>query len=289
MAAVNTSKTIVGLGELLQVRRDNRDAPGGVAADAAITAARLGHRGIAVSRLGQDDAAASVLAALASIGVESAHLQSDPDLPTGRLSVRTIAGRTRRTLDHLAAFDQLQWDFDLEDLARRADVVLFSALGRRHGQARSTIDRMLDFARQSLRIFDLTVRADGELERSVFSIGLEAAEALIVDRAALDALQPGSRGEPVDVAISRLIAQYDYHFIIEVDAQRRFVLHTPDEHIAGEDHYEESIHTAAIIGLLDAVLDGHHWSRALRMASIVAQHTREKPDEPIARDALDAS
>lgn len=289
MTAVSAPRTIVGLGELLQVRRAGSELPGGLAADAAMTASRLGHRGIPVSRLGQDEPGDSVRSALERAGVDVSHLQSDPDLPTGRLLVRTIAGRTTRSLDDLAAFDLLQWDFDLEDLARRADVIMFNALGRRHGQARSVIDRTLDFARQSLRVFDLTSRAAGELERSVFALGLETSEALILDRASLDAVLPGAKSEPVKVAVSKLIAQHDLLFVVEVDAQRRFIVHTRDEHIAGEETVDEQVQTPALVGLLDAVLDGHAWSRALKIASIVARHTLKEPDKPIARDALDAS
>lgn len=277
------------MGELLQVRRAGDASPGGLAADVALTAARLGHRGIPVSRLGQDDAADAVRRTLEAAGVELAHLQSDPDLPTGRLSIRTIAGRTTRSLDDLAAFDLLQWDFDLEDLARRADVIMFSALGRRHGQARSTVDRTLDFAKQSLRVFDLTTRAAGELERSVYALGLDAAEALIMDRAALDAVMPGARSEPVKVAISRLISQHELLFIVEVDDEQRFKVHTREEQVAGESSIDESVRTAALVGLLDAVLDGHAWSRALKIAALVAERTLDDPHEPIARDALDAS
>lgn len=277
------------MGELLQVRRTGEALPGGLAADVALTAARLGHRGIAVSRLGQDDAAEAIRAPLERAGVDLSHLQSDPDLPTGRLSIRTIAGRTTRSLDDLAAFDLMQWDFDLEDLARRADVIMFSALGRRHGQARSVVDRTLDFARQSLRVFDLTTRAAGDLERSVYALGLDAAEALVVDREALDTIMPGARSEPVKVAISRLISQHELLFVVELNDAQRLTVHTSEEQVASEATIDEPVRTAALVGLLDAVLDGHAWSRALAIAALVAERTHDDPFEPIARDALDAS
>ena len=49
-------RTIVGIGEALLAEHPDREEPAGLAPLVAINAILLGHRGLAISRLGQDDA-----------------------------------------------------------------------------------------------------------------------------------------------------------------------------------------------------------------------------------------
>ncbi|MHC4128850.1 MAG: hypothetical protein ACYSUA_11905, partial [Planctomycetota bacterium] len=135
-------RVIVGIGEALLAEYPDREEPAGLAALVPIQAVLLGHEGIAISRLGQDRAADALLSGLRERGVDVSHLQSDPDLATGRLVIRALGGAT--LLDAHAAYDQLQWDFDLADIAQGADAVVFGALIMRSGQARSAVDRFLD-------------------------------------------------------------------------------------------------------------------------------------------------
>ena len=84
-------------------------------------------------------------------------------------------------LDELAAFDQLQWDFDLADVAQRADAVVFGALLRRSGQARSAVDRFLDECKRAVRVFDMTGCNWAELDRNDVLSGLRHATVVVVD------------------------------------------------------------------------------------------------------------
>ena len=133
-------QTIVGLGEARAERTDG-DEPAGLALVVPINAVLLGHEGIAVSRLGQDRTADLLIERLQALGVDVSHLQRDPDLATARVSTRSVS--SHRGIDTQAAFDNLQWDFDLSDVAQEADAVVFGVLGRQSGQARSTADRFL--------------------------------------------------------------------------------------------------------------------------------------------------
>ena len=182
-------RVIIGIGEALLAEYPDREEPAGLAALVPLHAVLLGHEGIAISRLGQDRTADALVSALRERGVDVGHLQSDPDLATGRLLIRALGEPT--LVDAHAAYDQLQWDFDLADLAQGADAVVFGALIRRSGQSRSAMDRFLDECKAALRVFDLTNRAGPELNRGQALSGLRHAEVAVADDHAINSLLPG--------------------------------------------------------------------------------------------------
>ncbi len=192
-------RVIVGIGEALLAEYPDREEPAGLAALVPILAALLGHEGIAISRLGQDRTADALVSGLRERGVDVSHLQSDPDLATGRLVIRASGEVT--LLDAHAAHDQLQWDFDLADVAQRADAVVFGALIRRSGQSRSAVDRFLDECKAALRVFDLTNRPEPEPNRGHTLSGLRHAEVAVVDDRALRSLLPGTGAKPLPEAV----------------------------------------------------------------------------------------
>lgn len=172
----------------------NGPVPSGVAAEAClIVAATAAHETRAIGRIGQDRAGDALIAALRTAGVETAAIQRDPDLPTAERRA-AADGRHSNRVDRLpAAPDGLQWDHDLEDTARWADVVVFGLASWRSGQARSEELRFLDEASGAVRSLDLCVRTpsedpDARTPRSAFEAALERASIACVDRRALAAI-----------------------------------------------------------------------------------------------------
>jgi len=186
-----TAPHIVGIGSLYAIERDGTITPAGLAADVALAAVARGARGIAASRVGFDRFGTEVVDALRTATVDVTAIQTDSDLATPR---RVTRGSTHR-LDPYGAFDSMQWDSDLEALGRRAEVIVTDALSRRHGQSRSTIDRLLIAATTSLRVIDLVARpplaADADrLDREFVGNALELCDIFLVDAVALRALVP---------------------------------------------------------------------------------------------------
>jgi fructokinase len=167
-------RVIAGIGEVLLAEYPDREEPVGLAALVPIHAVLAGHEGIAISRLGQDRAGNCLVSELRERGVDVSHLQTDPDLATGRVLIRALGGTS--VVDAHAAYDQLQWDFDLADVAQGVDAVVYGALIRRSGQARSAIDRFLDECKTALRVFDITDRPGQDRNRNHALSGLEYAQ-----------------------------------------------------------------------------------------------------------------
>ncbi|MCA9284730.1 MAG: hypothetical protein KDA22_05930 [Phycisphaerales bacterium] len=261
--------TIVGIGEALLVEAPEQEEIGGIAADVSIAAVMLGQHGVAITRLGQDEQAARVEQSLLAAGVDVAHVQSDPDLPTGRKVVRMLAGARSERLDARSAFDNLQWDFDLEDIAARADGIVYGLLARRDGQARSTMDRFLLAASSAVRLLDLCNR-DANLmpERLIAVRAIESAQGIATDAAALRLLLPGDPAAPLDLA-RRAIREWRLRFALLLDGGTLQGL-TPDGIAATIAQVPAEREVVARIACLYGLLLGRSMDASIAMAERVA-------------------
>jgi sugar/nucleoside kinase (ribokinase family) len=279
-------RVIVGLGEAVLAEHPDREEPEGLAPLIAASAVLLGHRGIAISRLGQDQAARTLLERLVALGVDTSHLQSDPDLPTCRRIVRT---GVRSVADAQAAFDNLQWDFDLSDMAQVADAVVFGALARRSGQTRSTCDRFLAECRLALRLFDLTNRPAGGLVRSLAMPALQGSEAAALDPVALRQLFHGASAAAPQEALLEVLRQTRLSLVIYCEEGRPLVLHDHESSQEGTWPYRRDAHEACLVAVVHGVLSGWDLADSLRLAERLADHVITRPGERPPRELVQRS
>lgn len=282
-------RTIVGIGEVLLIEHPDRVETGGLAATTALAAKRFGHTGVPISRLGQDLAANELLTHLKAAGISIDHLQSDPDLPTGRLVIRSIAGKSRRTLQPRAAFDNLQWDFDLDDLAQQADAAVFGFLAQRTGQAQSIIHRFLAECRNGIRVFNATNRAGDELDRGALRPNLEYADGLIADRVALKALAPSWDEKDSRAAALELLRSASLAFVVTIDAgecTQTFTIHTSGDSRTAPRACPAAQHEVALVAIVHGMINGWDSSRSLELACAAAEHAAKNPDAPLPGDVL---
>ena len=170
-------KVIVGIGEALFDVFSDEVRLGGAPLNVAGAAHGLGNEGVVVSRVGQDELGERLLAELGERGMDVSHIQSDPDRATGRVLVgEGAAGEVEYEIVEDAAWDCLQWDFDLEDLAQRAAGVCFGSLAQRDGQTRNTVYRFVESCRRAERLFDVNLR-EGYYDRRILSRSFEMATA----------------------------------------------------------------------------------------------------------------
>lgn len=277
-----TARTIVGIGEVMVADVRGDISVTGLAARMAMEAARFGHRGIAVSRLGQDDDARLAIDQLRDTGVDVAHLQSDPDHATGRVTIRSIMGRTSQQMSGLAAFDYLQWDYDLDDIAQVADMVCFGCLARRTALARSTIERMLGVSNRALRVFDLTSRPfDDDLGSVNPDAGLRYADLIIVDELAVRSVWPSGRQAPVDSALRAMMRHHDVHGAMVVKSDQPTRLLTADELVEGATAWPDDHMETAMMACLLTLLGGGSLTDALAAAERAVKLTQENPNARI--------
>lgn len=153
---------IVGLGEILWDVFPDGARLGGAPANFASHAASLGEdrvRVAIVSSVGDDDFGRRAVEKLGSQGLDTSAVQQS-DRPTGRVLVNLDeAGKATYEFAADSAWDRLEWNDSLRDLAKEADAVCFGSLGQRSEVSRETIQRFVaTMAPDSTRVFDINVR-----------------------------------------------------------------------------------------------------------------------------------
>ena len=157
---MNSQHTIVGLGEVLWDLLPSGRQLGGAPANFAYCAHLLGNHGVVVSRAGSDTLGSELRDRLGESGISDEYIQNDPVLPTGTVNVNVdFAGQPEFEITYPAAWDFLEWNGELEQLARSCDVVCLGTLAQRSEQSRSTILKFLQGTRnECLRVFDVNLR-----------------------------------------------------------------------------------------------------------------------------------
>lgn len=159
---MNDAVTIIGLGEVLwDVFPDARKF-GGAPANFACSVAGLQRQGAevyVVSGVGNDSLGREAITSLKEHRVDVSCVQVSRH-PTGQVQVQ-IDNQGKASYEFLrdTAWDNLQWNEELRQLAGRSDAVCFGTLGQRSELSRATIERFVSATRtDSLRILDINLR-----------------------------------------------------------------------------------------------------------------------------------
>jgi fructokinase len=151
---------IVGLGELLWDLFPDGKQLGGAPANFAYCSSLLGDRGIAASRIGNDELGTEALEKLSGLGLETSFIQLDGAHATGTVNVRVDRkGEPTFEITNSVAWDFLAWEPSWQSLAKEADAVCFGSLAQRAPRTRETIRAFLAAVRPgTARIFDVNLR-----------------------------------------------------------------------------------------------------------------------------------
>ncbi len=172
----NQAQTVVGLGELLWDCFPDRRRPGGAPANVAFHANQFGHSGVVCSRIGDDELGVALREELSRAGMTTDHLQTDPELPTGTVTVDTsIADRPEYTIHAPVAWDALEFTARLGRLAEDCSAVCFGTLAQRDRRSERTVHRFLHSAPNALKVYDVNLRQDW-YERELIERSLQQAD-----------------------------------------------------------------------------------------------------------------
>jgi len=150
---------IVGIGEILWDLLPAGKQPGGAPANFAFIVSQLGDCGTVVSRVGDDRNGAEILEKLKSYGLEINEIQIDRKNSTGTVKVNLKNGQPEYEIIEPVAWDFLEMNDNLHDLAKKCDAVCFGSLAQRNSVSRKTIREFLRLTRNdALQIFDVNLR-----------------------------------------------------------------------------------------------------------------------------------
>jgi fructokinase len=153
------TKTVVAIGEALWDVFPDQRRPGGAPCNVACHAARLGDRGVIITRVGRDAAGEDLVAFLRGRGVDTVYVQRDEVRSTGSVAVTIEDSDPRYVIAEDVAWDQMTAEDDARALVSTADAVCVGSLAQRHEPSRAAIRQLLSEARgQALVIFDVNLR-----------------------------------------------------------------------------------------------------------------------------------
>lgn len=283
---------IVGIGEVLWDMLPGGRQLGGAPANFAYHAHALGAVGVVVSRVGDDEPGRDVLRRLEALGLDVAHVTTDPHHPTGRVDVRLDARGVPDYLIH----EGVAWDFlratpALLDLAARADSVCFGTLAQRSPVSRDAIRAFLRTARpQCLRVFDVNLR-QSYFDRATVHDLLSESNVLKLNDAELPVLARllGTGGEG-DGAIEALLLKYDLRLVALTRGPYGSALYTPTrtsdhpgitaDKVADTVGAGDAFTAALVLGLLKGHDLDHINAFANRLASYVCSQPGATPPIP---------
>jgi len=254
--------SIVGLGEALfdvfGTTQRLGGAPLNVAVHAHALAAPHRGRGLCVSRIGQDDLGNRLVAALADRNVSVEYLQTDPDRPTGRVFVTTDdAGSPSYDIPPNQAWDVLQPDPDLDDLAPDTAALTFGSLAQRDPQTRATLHRFIEQARHAVRMFDVNLRLDF-YNRSILDWSCQHATIVKLNDEELDTVCKTLRLDVPDDAAPddqarALIDEYKLDMVVFTRGKQGTRFYTSDDTIDGQPAEYDRQDNADSVGAGDSV------------------------------------
>jgi fructokinase len=168
--------TVFGVGEVLWDLLPSGPQLGGAPTNFAFHAAGLGSPAGVVTRVGRDELGDRVSSTLTSLGLSTALVQTDPDLPTGTVSVTlSDAGIPDYVIHEPAAWDRLAATPAALEAMQGAGAVCFGSLAQRSAEARVAIQALVAATPESAwRILDVNLRQH-YFDRSVLEASLQLA------------------------------------------------------------------------------------------------------------------
>ncbi|WP_316818515.1 carbohydrate kinase [Pedobacter nyackensis] len=153
-----SDKSVVCFGEVLWDILPTGKKPGGAPMNVAYHLHKLGIKSTMISRVGNDHAGVELLDFLKSIDISCNYIQHDHLHHTSEVHAK-IGEHDEVTYDIIypVAWDFIAFNPEHEALIRNADAFIFGSLGSRNDVSRSSLIKMLDYAKY--RVFDVNIRA----------------------------------------------------------------------------------------------------------------------------------
>ena len=212
---INHQPIAVGLGELLWDMLPKGKQIGGAPFNFARHCNQLGLEGFPVSPIGIDELGNETVSLLKDWGITPDFVSRYPQHESGTVNIRLDdQGKPNYEIRDVAAWDFIQHNLLLEQLAPKVDIVCFGTLAQRSDVSRSTIYSFLDrMSLDAIKLFDVNLRQHfysiGSIEAS-----LERASILKLSNEELPVLKNAfSLSGSVEVQLSELKNRFELKLI----------------------------------------------------------------------------
>lgn len=264
--------TIIGIGEALYDQFPDEARLGGAPLNVIVHAHALGNEARLISRIGQDRLGEKMIAELRERGIPTDLIQTDPDYPTGTVIIDLDEqGEPTFQIVPDVAYDWLQYDYDLEDVARDCDAICFGTVAQRNGQTRNTIYRFLETARSAIKLYDVNLRPE-HTDRRIIERSLELANAVKVNASELEVIA-GMFAPGEDHREKRLLERFQLKWLAVTRGRDGCVVHESGRSheapaaIAGPGGDRVGAGDATAAALLHGAIRRWPWTRTLTLAN----------------------
>jgi len=177
------------IGEILWDCFPDRKVLGGAPLNCGYMAQCMGARALPISRVGDDPDGRAILQVMKAKRLDTSCVQVDPVHPTGIVRVSVSAeGEPAYTIVENAAYDFLAWEDTLAEPLARCDAVCFGSLAQRNPAGRAGILRMIDRAKNALKVYDVNLRQNF-FSREVLADGFRRVQVVKLNDAELEVLK----------------------------------------------------------------------------------------------------
>lgn len=219
----------VGIGELLWELRPEGKRLSGIPADFAYHSKHLGAEAYLVSAIGNDSFGKELLSKLASLDIDTRFIQVSGNYRTGTLSVTLDSkGNPSFIIDEPAAWDNIEWNNELDILASKADIICFSTLAQRSNISQGLIFKFLQSAKSNcIKIFDINLKQNSYMSKSIIR-SLEMSNIIKISKNELNALACAlSIKENEESLLNELMQRFSLQLIALTKGNKESVLITP--------------------------------------------------------------
>ncbi len=152
-------ETVAAFGEVLWDLLPDGPVLGGAPFNFAYRINTLGNRAVMISRIGGDELGNKALKQMQSLGIDTEHIQTDGNYPTGTVEIVLDEKRNPDyTIIEDVAYDHIQTTPTVLDAVKEAGSFCFGTLAQREEQSASALREMLGVFNGKYCIYDINLR-----------------------------------------------------------------------------------------------------------------------------------
>jgi fructokinase len=246
---------------------------------------QLGWPAVMVSRVGKDELGRDLVEKCKELGLNPEFLQEDLIHPTGTVEVELDSqGQAEYEIKEDVAWDHLEWNDGLKNLAGNCAAVCFGTLCQRHSVTRNTLKNFLERCpKKTIKVFDINLRQNF-YNREILEESLYKATWAKVNEQELETLTDllGLKGDDLKESLEILRRRYNLELAALTLGENGCLVNTKNERIYLQGHKIEVVDTIGAgdsftAGLLVGLLKKKPLRRAITIANDLAAQVASKP------------
>ncbi len=188
-----------------------------------------GIKSVVISAVGKDILGTEIIKQVKKGGNSPDFIQISKDKPTGTVSVKLNNGIPDFNIHKDVAWDKIEWNDSLKELAGSLDAVAFGSLAQRDPVSRATIKKFIRTMRpDSIRVFDINLRQDYH-SKELITQALGMANVLKINDEEMPVLAEYLNLEgPVYDQVKLLIKVYKLDLVAFTKGSQGSVLYSPE-------------------------------------------------------------